>query len=165
MPKKSTLELAKEIYNDIQCYGISVNQAWIKPETWGYDQTLAAVQKAEELTNFAYEEEKIEEILKRVINKNKEILINLIKEENALSKEEKEAVLAVQKLKLAREKLIKNAKSGGGLNRDDLLVFLRQVVIISNLLEKDARIEQALSVIASDLAAIVASLNSAKQIK
>ena len=51
------------------------------------------------------------------------------------------------------------------MHKEPLQRALLQINIIKDLLEKDAQIEQALSAVASDLAALVASLNSAKQIK
>jgi len=93
-----------------------------------------------------------------VIEKNRAILIELIKQENQLVKEEKEATLAVQNLKKYREDLLKMAKEEKRMHKEPLQKFLLQVNIIKNLLKKDAQIEQALSVVASDLASLISIL-------
>ncbi|MBI5798003.1 hypothetical protein HZA98_03825, partial [Candidatus Woesearchaeota archaeon] len=117
------------------------------------------------LTKFAYEEERVDEILKRVIEKNRAILIELIKQENALVKEEEQALAAIQKLKKYREDLLKMVKEEKRMHKEPLQKALLQINIIKELLEKDAKIGQSLSLITSDLTTLVASLNSAKQIK
>jgi len=165
MPKQSTLELAKEISETILNAGGTYKNAWFYPNDNGFQESVAALEKAEGLTKFAYEEQRVDEILKRVIEKNRAILIELIKQENALVKEEEQALAAVQKLKKYREDLLKMAKDERRMHIEPLQKALLQINIIKDLLQKDAQIEQALSAVASDLASLVASLNSAKQIK
>ncbi|HIH14905.1 MAG: hypothetical protein QT08_C0014G0010 [archaeon GW2011_AR17] len=155
---KSTLKLAEEISDEFLGSGVTSGKIWVNYNDLGYDKALESLKKAEGLTKFAYEEERIEEILKRVIEKNRAILIELIKQENQLVKEEKEATLAVQNLKKYREDLLKMAKEEKRMHKEPLQKFLLQVNIIKNLLKKDAQIEQALSVVASDLASLISIL-------
>ena len=155
---KSTLKLAEEISDEFLGSGVTSGKIWVNYNDLGYDKALESLKKAEGLTKFAYEEERIEEILKRVIEKNRAILIELIKQENQLVKEEKEATLAVQNLKKYREDLLKIAKEEKRMHKEPLQKFLLQVNIIKNLLKKDAQIEQALSVVASDLASLISIL-------
>ena len=155
---KSTLKLAEEISDEFLGSGVTSGKIWVNYNDLGYDKALESLKKADGLTKFAYEEERIEEILKRVIEKNRAILIELIKQENQLVKEEKEATLAVQNLKKYREDLLKMAKEEKRMHKEPLQKFLLQVNIIKNLLKKDAQIEQALSVVASDLASLISIL-------
>ena len=165
MPK-TNLELAEEISDQLLGSGvISSGNPWVNERDYNYKQALEAIQKTEALTKFAYEEQRIDEVLKRVIEKNRAILVELIKQENALVKEEQEALAAVQKLKKYRDELLKMVKEERRMHIETLQKALLQINTIKELLKKDAQIEQALSVVASDLAALVASLNSAKQIK
>src|SRR3989338_9220862 len=136
---KSTLKLAEEISDEFLGSGVTSGKIWVNYNDLGYDKALESLKKAEGLTKFAYEEERIEEILKRVIEK-------------------KEATLAVQNLKKYREDLLKMAKEEKRMHKEPLQKFLLQVNIIKNLLKKDAQIEQALSVVASDLASLISIL-------
>lgn len=163
---KSTLELAQEISDELLGSGATTSiRTWINSQDYEYDKALAAIQKTEALTKFAYEEQRVDEILKRVIEKNRAILIELIKQENALAKEEQQALAAIQNLKRYRDDLLRMAKEQKRMHKEPLQKALLQINIIIELLHKDAQIELALSAVASDLASMVASLNSAKQIK
>lgn len=164
--QKSTSELAQEIYDVLYPWVTSSRDEWMNQGNWNYRITLNAIQRTEVLTKFGYEEQRVDEILKTVIEKNREILIELIKQENALVKEEQQAMEALQKLKKYREEILEKAKNEHIIYRESVKQVLLQIKIIKELFKnKDAQIELALSVVASDLAQLVASLNSAKQIK
>ena len=134
MPKQSTLELAKEISETILNAGGTYKKNWFYNTDPGFKETVVALEKAEGLTKFAQEEQRVDEIIKRVIEKNRAILIELIKQENALVKEEEQALAAVQKLKEFRKQLLNEAKEGRISDITTLQKALLQINIIKNLL-------------------------------
>lgn len=162
---KGTLQLAKKIRDTLryvsECTG---SQDWVPRESfYGHDfykEAYAAFEKAKDLTQFAYEEERIEEILQRVIEKNKAVLVELIKQDNSLKEEEKRAIEAVQRMSQTLKEINERYPRNGHiyLHIDALREVLQQLNIIIGLLEKDAQIEQALSVVAGDLASLVSIL-------
>ena len=161
---KNTLQLAKDIRDSLQliseCTGR--NNWVVDGKEYGKDffvEAYAAFEKAKGLTKFAYEEERIEEILRRVIEKNKAVLVELIKQDNALKGEEQKAIVAVQKMSEALKQIEKSYPQGDrSLHIDPLRRVLMQLNVIIGLLEQDAKIEQALSVVASDLASLITIL-------
>lgn len=165
MKNKSILETAQDISNTILSAGIPPDEIYYRQKGNYYYNIVQAIEDADQLTKFAYEEQRVEEILKKVIEKNKAVLIELIKQENALVKEEEQALQAVQKLKELRKELMTQASGFQEIHIPTLQQFHLQVNRIIDLLEKDAQIEQALSVVTSDLALLLASLNTAKQIR
>ncbi len=174
MPK-TTLQLAKKIEADIhytledyrkyERKQIHPEMDMIRADREEFKTILNALREADGLTKFAYEEQRVDEILKKVIEKNRAILIELIKQENALVQEEEQALAAVQQLKNYREDILNMVRRKGQMDTRTLDWLLGELGFIIELLERDAQIEQALSLITSDLASLVASLNSAKQIK
>ena len=134
----------------------AAGKSWVLPED--LENGFVALEKAKGLTKFAYEEERVEEILRRVIDKNKAILVELIKQENALKAEEQKAILAVQKINKELTDVERNYPRRRELPIDPIRNVLHQVNEIIGLLEKDAQIEQALSVVASDLASLISIL-------
>ena len=139
----------------------AAGKSWVLPED--LENGFVALEKAKGLTKFAYEEERVEEILRRVIDKNKAILVELIKQENALKAEEQKAILAVQKINKELTDVERNYPRRRELPIDPIRNVLHQVNEIIGLLEKDAQIEQALSVVASDLASLISILHKSDE--
>ncbi|MSR86380.1 hypothetical protein EXS74_03215 [Candidatus Woesearchaeota archaeon] len=157
MVKNTTLILAKEVRDSLLLVSeMTHRDSWVSREN--LPLAFEALEKTKGLTQFAYEEERVEEILQRVIEKNRAILIELIKQDNTLKTEEQKAIAAVQKISEALKGIETHYSDRNSLHIDPVRKILRQVNEIISLLEQDAKIEQALSVVASDLASLIAIL-------
>lgn len=125
--------------------------------------------KLDSLTAMTYNEARAEEIIKKIIERSKQDLINLIKEDEAFTRNEEIANNILQQIKTVNEKAklitsneIFRSSDAVRILRD-LWDILRRVQDLKALLQKDADIAEAVQIVARDLERLMQTLRKTER--
>ncbi len=118
----------------------------------------------DKLTQFTYEEGRTEEIIKRIIERSKQDLINLIKEDEAFTRDEMEATQILQELKQHANKLKDFLKTDRRPGHNSIIEPIWQnIADLERLLVKDADIADAIQIVARDLEKLMQTLRKTEK--
>lgn len=136
----------------------------ISPEQYirDYGKIMQEIKEhLDKLTKFTYAEERVERIIKQIIERSKADLVKLIQADEAFTKDEKNAVHFLQELRQIRDQL-PTAKEYNEKKNFGPVIFsnLQQ---LRALLVKDADIADAIQIVARDLERLLQTLRNAEK--
>ncbi len=133
---------------------------------WYYtnDESIAQLLEiGDKLTKMAYDEARAEEVIKKIIERSKQDLINLIKEDEAFTNDEEIANQILQKLRNSIEKYRSSKGSPPTIGLTSIEQLQGIVMELERLLKKDADIAEAVQIVSRDLEKLMQTLRKAEK--
>ncbi len=119
------------------------------------DDILRITNNLKKLTEFAYTEERVEQVIKQIIERTKADVIKLIQADEAFTKDEKKAIELLQQ--------VHSIISKQGIVMHSILEISRPIYNLHGLLKKDADIAEAVQIISRDLEKLMQTLRETEK--
>lgn len=156
----SMLEMLKKVRKDRLDY--LPTQIKVGDSEWAH--VTYALDDLELISRKGFEEAKVEEVVKKLIVQSKDKLIEIVREENAFTEDEKKGELLLKDIKERTARIQKEIDERHTIVRDhDLQALRSDIDALIKLLEKDIQITQALGIISRDLKLLMEKLEKIEE--